>query len=295
MLFNPTQTAATDSEGNKVLLTDHPPPYTPGPYSYQSDIACTQVPSLVSLCIRALVPYPDQVYQLPVKLNLRPSLHVLHDLIPDPAAVDPRLWAVLVQVYDALPASFASYVTPLADTYLPLLQAIPNTPMFSMVTVLDLPACRHLTDDTIVQLKFLHTLTAFDASQTRLSVYGVRSLAATLQIDDETNNRGPWPLRLLSLRNCRKVTKDVYEYLEKFPLLSVVGEYPLRHSIIKSHLTRRRPSRDALYPTRILLRIRRMYRRRPLLARHDQRRTVNPPIRPTPALLILHQHIHTAH
>ncbi len=172
------------------------------------------VPSLLSLCVTALVPYADQVHRLPVRLAL-PSDDFLDELVPDPDELDVRLWAVLVQVFD-LPSS--SFSAQLANPHMPLLQSIPSTDSFSLVTVLDLPACRHLTDDAIVQLKGLHTLSAFDASETALTAYAVKSLAATLR----TDGKGPWPLRILFLRKCRKVTDDVYEHLPAFPLLSVL-------------------------------------------------------------------------
>lgn len=172
------------------------------------------VPSLLSLCVTALVPYANQVHRLPVRLAT-PSNLLLDELVPDSDELDVRLWAVIGQVFD-LPSS--SYSAQLANPHMPLLQSIPSTDSFSLVTVLDFPACKHLTDDAIVQLKGLHTLSAFDASETALTAYAVKSLAATLR----TDGKGPWPLRILSLRKCRKVTDDVYEHLSAFPLLSVL-------------------------------------------------------------------------
>ncbi|CAA7271709.1 unnamed protein product [Cyclocybe aegerita] len=225
MLFCPTRTCSAEGD----LLDTHPPPYIPGPYTYTTEEPTTRVPSLVSLCIRALVPFPEQVHQLPVRLILRPhrARALIDDLVPDPAVVDPRLWATLVQVYDSLPRSFASYTIPLADTHLPLLQSIPPSASFSLVTVLELPACDQLTDDTVLQLKFLHALTAFDASETALTAYGVKTLTATLQFEeaDDANVpscRGPWYLRVLSLRGCRRITNDVFSSINKFPLLSAL-------------------------------------------------------------------------
>ncbi|KAF8964674.1 hypothetical protein BDZ97DRAFT_1815023 [Flammula alnicola] len=186
------------------------------------------VPSLVALCIRAIAPYPDQVHSLPVRLRLRTdhARALLDDLVPDPATLDPRLWATIIQVFDALPPSFTAHTLPLADTHLPLLQSIPASSYFSLITLLHLSACTYLTDDTVLQLRSLHTLTAFDASNSSLSSYGVKSLAATLQLNEDIHSprkhRGPWVLRILSLRNCKQIADDVFPYLDKFPLLSVV-------------------------------------------------------------------------
>ncbi|KAF8902098.1 hypothetical protein CPB84DRAFT_1846509 [Gymnopilus junonius] len=211
MLFTAKQTVQADHG----LLATHPPPYTPGPYTAVR-ASPVRVPSLVSLCVCALVPFPEQVHRLPVRLHPR----FLDELIPDhPSLLDPRLWAVIVQIFDPLPASLASCTLPLADTHLPLLQTIPATPAFSLLTLLALDACPHLTDDSIVHLKFLHTLAALDASNNNLSSYAIQSLAATL---DSQDIRGPWHLRILSLRNCRQVTNDAFPHLLRFPLLSVI-------------------------------------------------------------------------
>ncbi|PPR06668.1 hypothetical protein CVT26_001210 [Gymnopilus dilepis] len=219
MLFTAKQTVQQDHG----LLQSHPPPYVPGPYAAPRPLF--RVPSLVSLCVRALAPFADQAHRLPVRLHPR----FLHDLLPEhPSLLDPRLWAVVVQVFDPLPPAVAAYSLPLADVHLPLLQAIPSTPSFSLVTLLTLSSCSHLTDDTIVHLKFLHALTALDASNNALSAYALQSLAATLQLNDSQDAlsyRGPWPIRILNLRNCRQITNDVLPFLLKFPLLSVIGPF----------------------------------------------------------------------
>lgn len=172
------------------------------------------VPSLLSLCVTVLVPYPDLVHRLPVRLALR-SNDILDELVPDPDELDIRLWAVLSQVFDL---GSSTFTTALDHPHMSLLQSIPSTDSYSLVTVLDLLACKHLTDDTIVQLRGLHTLAAFDASETALTAYAVKSLAATLKSD----GKGPWPLRILSLRNCKHVKDDIYEHLSVFPLLSAL-------------------------------------------------------------------------
>lgn len=185
-------------------------------------------PSLVALCLRILARYPDQIHALTVRLRLRPSAAValIDDLVPDPAAPDPLLWAVLTQLYAPLPKFLAACALPLYHTHLPLLQSIPPSNLFSLVTLLDLSATQHLTDQTIHQLKFLHLLTALDASTNPISSYGIKSLAATMQLNDGDDNprrhRGPYELRILALKNCKAVDNTVYPELDKFPLLSVV-------------------------------------------------------------------------
>ncbi|KAF8163292.1 hypothetical protein B0H34DRAFT_795019 [Crassisporium funariophilum] len=218
MLFAQSSSVHTDPAGHTVIHSTHPPKYIPGPYS--DALPTDRVPPLVELCIRALAPFADQVHQLPVRLHLR-TRALLDDLIPDPANIDPRLWATIVQVYSALPPAFASYTIPLADTHLPLLQSIPSSPSFALLTLLNIPSCPHLTDETIPQLRFLHSLTAFDAAHSQLTPYGVKALAAILQLDEHTH-RGPWQLRVLSLRNCKDITNDAFPHLYKFPLLSVI-------------------------------------------------------------------------
>ncbi|KAF9482742.1 hypothetical protein BDN70DRAFT_773256, partial [Pholiota conissans] len=144
----------------------------------------------------------------------------------DPAVLRPCLWAVLVQLYPSLPPFFASYALPLADPILPLLQSIPASPLFSLVTLLNLSSSTYLTDQTIFTLKFLHALTALDASGTSITPYAIKSLASTLQLNEENDSarkhRGPWELRILSLRDCKHISNDVYSELIKFPLLSVI-------------------------------------------------------------------------
>lgn len=166
--------------------------------------------SLVSLCIRSLLPFVDQIQDLPYRLHLRST--TLDELIPDPAHIDTRLWAVLIQIYDNLPPFLTSHKI---DTHLPLLQSIPSTPSFSLITLLELSSCPHLKDSSIVELRFIHTLTAFDAAQSTLSPYAIKTLASFT---------GLWQLRILSLRNCKHMTNDAFPHFAKFPLLSVLGQ-----------------------------------------------------------------------
>ncbi|GLB34965.1 hypothetical protein LshimejAT787_0205300 [Lyophyllum shimeji] len=179
-----------------------------------------RVPSLSWICLQRLVHFVDELHHLPVRLNYLPDRSdVLHGTQP----LDPRLWATLVQVYDNLSHRFRALEIPLADPHLIRLQRIPHTPRFSLLTILDLPACPHLTDTSIVSLSPLHSLVALDASATSLTAYGIKALAGTLLwVDDGPDRRGPWPLRILRLRYCVDMDDDVYPHLAKFPLLSVV-------------------------------------------------------------------------
>lgn len=236
----------TDDAGTTIFKSIIPSGLPiPGPYEAQTTETepGVFVPSLVSLAIKKLSEYPDQIHALGhIRLRYQaPSSHrshdVLRELIPnyepdapdfDLQRVDPRLWATLVQVFSDLPDTFRTYRIPLSDKHVPLLQRVPSTSHFSLVTILDLPRCRELTDDTILELKQLSSLCAFDASETSLSGYGIKSLSMTLGWKDTDDNlsrekRGPWGLRILNLRNCRNVSNDIFDCLQKFLLLSVLG------------------------------------------------------------------------
>ena len=175
-------------------------------------------PSLVSLCVVALLPYADSLDVLyPHRLCLSRSL--LAELIDVDEQIDPRLWAVLVQIFDGLPEELrASLEADLADPRIEVVLRVRTTPSFELLTVVELPGCKHLTDDAVAKLfRGMHSLAAIDASDTTLSAYAIQSLACAL--DDE---RGPWKLSVLFLRNCKSVTNDIYAHLTAFPLLSVV-------------------------------------------------------------------------
>lgn len=215
----------------------HPPPISLPQYS-------SSVPSLAAFCIAALAEYPLDIHQLGLRLHYRPPLHShqlaedpLHSLCPSHAVVDPRLWATIVQIYDNLPPEFSSFIISLGDVHLPLLQQIPSTPHFSLITILELPGCYHLTDDSISNLKHLHTLTAFDATGTNISSLAISSLVNTcLWTDpvhgDQARRRGPWSLRVLCLKDCSRVNNAVLPYLSAFPLLSVVGMFNIGRNLI---------------------------------------------------------------
>ncbi|KAG5642189.1 hypothetical protein DXG03_003427 [Asterophora parasitica] len=199
-----------------------------------------RVPSLSALCLLLLAEFPDAVHQLPARLSLAAAPP---DVLPTgPRPADPRLWATLAQVYAGLPAHWHAYPLPLADAHVPLLQRIPHTPRFSLLTLLDLPACPHLTDASIPALSQLHSLVALDASATSLTSYAVKALAGTMVVDAD-GRRGPWPLRVLRLRYCTSIDDDVYHHLPKFPLLSVID---LRGTQCRTTNTVFNPSSDTI-------------------------------------------------
>lgn len=223
----------------------------PAPYDLARDSAprrpACYIPSLQSLCVNILAQYPNQLHGLEsTRLLYKPpetkgDYDLLRELIPaygsDPPTpeheimktVDPRLWATLVQIYTGLPAVFRTYELPLGDAHLPLLQEVPCTPNFALVTVLNLRACKEVDDDTIVHLGQLHSLVALDVGATVLTQWGLKKLAKTLlrRGEDDADSRplaGPWSLRILRMRDCMNVDNTVLETLLKFPLLSVIGE-----------------------------------------------------------------------
>ena len=213
-----------------------------GPYGdYAYPDTFHYVPSLQYLCIRALLTYPDQLESFHSRrIALKSSkdsrsfdlLKALcpshgHEDVLNLSTVDPRLWATIFQIFEpsSIPEWPTTYRLPLSDQHMKLLQQIPSTPDFSLVTVLELSACRELTDDTIFSLKYLHSLVALDASETSLSSQGIWQLCRLPQwsADEPPSMRGPWGLTMLRLRSCDAVDDKVYESLERILLLSVVG------------------------------------------------------------------------
>lgn len=249
ILWQSERTLSTDDAGVTILSSISPPKayFQPGPY-YDEDVdvagpagpRLNHVPSLSYFCIKHLVKTPELVYNYgPARPYRTPEFpgdsDILQSLPRTPRGnvnlckVDPRLWAVIVQVYSDLPSDLHIYRTALADKYIPSLQRIPTTEHFSLLTVLELPRCSYLNDDTIVHLTVLRTLCVLDASDTPLSARGIRSLSGTLRwgddgVDFANQRRGPWQLRILSLRNCKQVTDNIYQYLESFVLLAVAGK-----------------------------------------------------------------------
>ncbi|KAL1947855.1 hypothetical protein VTO73DRAFT_13579 [Trametes versicolor] len=223
--------------------TIRPPYQSPHP----PDVRLRYVPPLAYFCIKALAEYPDEMHSLgAARLRYeapwsRSQFDILSALIPsyrpfdeaesdedfDLSPVDPRLWAVIVQVYEGLPDDFRHYTIPLSDAYLPLLQTIPSTKHFSLITALSLGRCKVLTDDTIIQLCQLHTLAALDASATAVGTWGISRLSKSLNWSEAdathpAQRRGPWGLRILYLRDCINVDNKILPLLAHFPLLSVV-------------------------------------------------------------------------
>ncbi|KAK0459717.1 uncharacterized protein EV420DRAFT_285768 [Desarmillaria tabescens] len=211
---------------------------TVGPYvEWDFPEKFNYVPPPVYFCIRALIPSPEQVHNLgPCSLNYDPpssesDFDIIKALIPSykdsrftVSRVDPRLWATLIQLYStSLPECFEYYPIPLSDIYLPLLQQIPSTSDFTLITILELPDCEELTDSSISQLRHLSSLCALEASGTALTDYGVSVLSKTVGWYDDDRRRGPWPLRILRLRSCRGITHKVFHCIKNFQLLAVLG------------------------------------------------------------------------
>jgi hypothetical protein len=242
MLLPVTKRVASHDEAVKLSIQH---PYQrceiAGPYEdYTYPQTFHYVPSLQYLCIRALFLYPDQLNSFhEQKLGLKRSeqlysFDLLKALCPsyghkdelDLSTVDPRLWATICQLFTR--ASLADwpscYKIPLSDQHMKLLQQVPSSPDFSLITVLELPGCDGLTDENMVVLKDIHSLAALDASNTRLSSHGVRELTMLLRWDNYGAKQGPWGLRLLRLRSCTSIDDSVYPHFKKFPLLTAVGE-----------------------------------------------------------------------
>lgn len=248
---------STDAAGTTILISVSAPPsfHEPGRYASTSpDTPLSYVPPLAYFCINALIRSPELehvhhfgpprlLYKAPASPTVSDILRALipsYDPIPtkdghlvlkgfDIHEMDPRLWAILVQVFVELPDVLRVYPIALSDKNIPLLQRIPSTSYFTLLTVLDLPGSVHLTDDTILELKALHGLCALDASGTQLTAQAIRRLSGSLTWSEESTDpaskrRGPWQLRILNLRNCRKLGDIVLDHLATFPLLSVVGK-----------------------------------------------------------------------
>ena len=201
------------------------------------------VPPLAYFCIRILIDYPDQVHSLGSH-RIRCQPQVLNALSPPtfsdintPARclckLDPRLWSVIAQVYSDLPKGLRNYNIPLGDRHLPLLQTIPSTPSFSIITVLNL--ARYVSDETSHALKSLHGLCALDISQTSISHLGIRHFAPTITSDPSDIRYGTRGLRILRLSNCPKITNKVISAVSNFQLLAVLGPYRLQPCCQTTH------------------------------------------------------------
>ncbi|CAL1704766.1 unnamed protein product [Somion occarium] len=168
------------------------------------------------------------------------------------ANVDPRLWAVIIQTVSPLPEAFRTYTLPLSDIHAPLLQQIPSTPDFALLTVLELRGREEVDDQTVVQLGDLHNLAAVDLSLTVLTSWGIKTLSKTLLTSEDTGKRrGPWGLRIIHLRDCMKIDDSIFDCLPKFPLLSVADlrGTRCRPSTVSSSPFRPSGGQDLFHPT----------------------------------------------
>ncbi|KAL5529247.1 hypothetical protein ACEPAG_5232 [Sanghuangporus baumii] len=241
VLWNPELSAVRESDdaGNKIIRTTLPPPpsFTPSYRAYDPTQSrnFTRVPRLTSFCIRVLSQYPEQLHQLgSIRLHFHPEKDgadsVLRSVLPEWKTpdfsllnVDPRLWATVVQIYRNPPEALSSYPCHLSDPHVPLLNQIPCTPDFALLTVLNLAGSQNVTDDNILSLKILHNLTALDLSGSyNLSARGIVALSRTVAFNEVGEKRGPWMLRILRLRSCENVDKVIFNVLHFFPLLAVV-------------------------------------------------------------------------
>ncbi|KIJ34152.1 hypothetical protein M422DRAFT_35216 [Sphaerobolus stellatus SS14] len=136
--------------------------------------------------------------------------------------IDPRLWVTIIQLISGLPESLNRYAIPLSDTYLPRLQAIHPTPNMTLITILDLSGRLEITDDSIDRLGSLMGLAVLNLSFTNVTSWGIKKLVMCIGRDETGEFQGPGRLRILSLRGCGRVTDNIREALERFPLLSVV-------------------------------------------------------------------------
>jgi hypothetical protein len=191
------------------------------------------IPPLAYFCIRTLINYPDQVYpigsrrikcQPEVLSALSPSTFIgINTIIDCLCKLDPRIWSILAQVYFDLPHGLQDYYIPLGDKHLPLLQAIPPTPSFALITVLNLAG--RVSDEESHALKFLHGLCALDISDTSISHLGIRHFAPAVTTEQSDQLYGTRGLRILRLNNCWKITNQVIDALTSFPLLAILGSY----------------------------------------------------------------------
>ncbi|KIL00410.1 hypothetical protein PAXRUDRAFT_129885 [Paxillus rubicundulus Ve08.2h10] len=256
VLWNTTKHTAhvIDDAGVLIKKSRLPPPVRAPQYHVHQPTFTGVVPPLAYFCIKSLSPFPEQLHALAhFRFSYRDDL--ARALLPlrsqpdediqqstqcssapnfDTTALDPRLWATFAQVIHPLPEQLHDLDLPLANIHLPLLQQIPNTPNFSLVTLLSLPNCNHVCDDTISELRRLNSLVALDLRGTNITPYALTVLARGLSWtgdDDSTSRRrtGLWGLRILRLHSCTRIDNKAISVLRKFPLLSIVGSAVKRH------------------------------------------------------------------
>ncbi|KAM6500530.1 hypothetical protein JOM56_003544 [Amanita muscaria] len=179
------------------------------------------VPPLTYLCVQLASQVPHLLYRVFGSLKLAPSF----DLV-SPHTLSPCVWASIVQIFNQLPPSFITYPIHLLHNDMTLLLHIPQTPHFSLLTLLELPGCIQVTDDSISRLFQLHSLVAVDLSGTKISYLAIKRLAQYLTLEGSGLGprtwRGPWPLRILRLYNCRNIDNLIFPSLSKFPLICVL-------------------------------------------------------------------------
>ncbi|KAG2063619.1 hypothetical protein BDR04DRAFT_1085199 [Suillus decipiens] len=243
-----------DDAGISITKTILPPPAPPARYDMVTvpPKNSKTIPPLAYFCIRALIPHADQLHHLQHTVPYsRDVVSSLVPLAPAPlsvknkdsqpffvSSVNPRLLATLGQVMHPLPQEFRDYDIPLSDVHLPLLQQVPSRENFCFVTLLALPNCKEMCDDTIGVIRRLNTLAALDIRGTTVGPYGLTVLARGLSwSDDELQSRtGCWGLRILSLHSCTNISNEALPILSKFPLLSSIDlrfTNCTRHAIAK--------------------------------------------------------------
>lgn len=238
-LWNPKSTRGSDDAGVLITKTVLPPNikretlYTDSD-AVNSSQSLSFVPKLEYFCLKVLSKYPEELHVAGCQklryTSKKAKTDVFRCLFPawgtssfSLSEIEPRLWATVVQLYANVPEILSSYPIALEDAYLPLLQRIPSTDHFAMITVLDLRSCQELTDETIIALKALDHLCALDATDTSLSSRGIKQLSRSLLVNDVGEKRGPWGLRILRLQGCMNLDNDVFSCLSSFPLLCAVG------------------------------------------------------------------------
>lgn len=256
-----------DDAGISIYKTVLAPSLPQAPYRKPPNNLRT-VPPLAYFCICALTPYPDQLHNLQRPISY--SERVVRALVPprvishgvqrtdgmfDVQSADPRLWATLAQVMHPLPPEFSDYEVPLSDLHLPLLQQVPSRDDFCFVTLLSLPGCNEVCDDTISVLHRLNSLVALDLRGTTISSYGITVLTRSLSwsCDELQTMTGLWGLRILQLHSCTNIDNEVLPTLSKFPLLSSIGLSFISTPFSPTHLyCMVRPSLHSLHSTRCL-------------------------------------------
>lgn len=246
---------AFDDAGASIYKTVLAPPVPLASYTEPTNNLRT-VPPLAYFCIRAFTPYPEQLHNLQRPISY--CKEVVRALVPpkvikrevifarkhgvdsdghhdtfDVQSVDPRLWATLAQVMHPLPAELLDYELPLSDLHLPLLQQVPSRDNFCFVTLLSLPGCNEVCDETIHVLRRLNTLAALDLRGTRIGFYGLTVLSRSLSwsCDELATRTGCWGLRILRLHSCTNIENEALPILSKFPLLSSIGPFVLSPGI----------------------------------------------------------------